>query len=676
MRPLRLLVKSAIALGAIAIAPAITAGCSSETDAGSSVVDASQAPLPPRLCKAPAPATSPSSVSGRPWFTEATADFGLAATAAFEPLGSTVVAADLDGDGWVDLLAQHVFSSRGTPKEGTLAGKRTRFVLMNRPDPANPSRRIYVDTTLDSGILTTRDGKNDHGYGLVNVGDLDGNGTPDVITCSPEPPPDKEPCLAYLNDGKAHFTLATTSSLDKKMFWVPSAALLDYDRDGILDFWPATIAHWPYDPTIEDQGPTLFQGNGDGTFANVSRSAGLPMTDGLASDGTAWRHVFGVTACDIDGDGDDDMIFASYGRQENQVWRNDGGKFTNVARELGIDYDDRADFSDDQSYRCWCQDNTSKCPTTVPAPEPASFCAAFGGKHGRGWGPGSSDKPYALGGNHFSFACGDVDDDGDMDLVSATIVHGDVGSSADPSEIILNPGGGAKFTRPGNEKTGLFRQEKPGIYWNHGDDMAVLVDVDLDGRKDLFMTTTGAYGPEDRAHLWHQKTDGTFEEIGLTSGLVPTSLKPNLQGPAFVDIDGDGDLDVVLGDTANGNLRVYRNEIGQAQNFVRVRLVGRGAGASNTSAIGATVKVTADGRTQTQYVSGGYGHGNVQADLVLTFGLGAACDVDSIEVRWPDAVATRTRFERVLANYTVELREGETDAKYPYADREKATRSE
>jgi hypothetical protein len=364
------------------------------------------------------------------------------------------------------------------------------------------------------------------------------------------------------------------------------------------------------------------------------------------------------------------MIFASYGRQENQVWRNDGGKFTNVARELGLDHDDRADFSDDQSYRCFCQANAAKCPPGVPAPEPAQFCGAFNGKYGRGWYPGVTDQPYALGGNHFSIACGDVDDDGDLDLVSATIVHGDVGSSSDPSEIILNPGGGGKFTRPGNEKTGLFRKEKPGIFWNHGDSMAVLVDVDNDGRKDIFMTTTGAYGPEDRAHLWHQKVDGTFEEIGITSGIVPAGLKPNLSGPAFVDIDGDGDLDLVVGDTAEGYLRVYRNDTAQAQNFVRVRLVGKGAGASNTSAIGAIVRVTAGGRTQTQHVSGGYGHTNVQADLVLTFGLGAACDVDSVEVRWPDAAATKTKVELVLANYTVELREGEADATYPYADRE------
>ncbi len=450
--------------------------------------------------------------------------------------------------------------------------------------------------------------------------------------------------------------------------------MLDYDRDGYLDFWPGTVAHWPYPvtPPVPNTPPTLFQGNGDGTFNNVSKAVGLPTTDGTDANGTSYRHVFGVTACDIDGDGDDDMIFADYGRQENQVWLNDNGTFTNVAHQLGIDYDDNQTYTDDQSYLCWCQNNPSAgCPANTPAPFNNQFCTGFyqGDIYGRGWEPGVTDQPYSLGGNYFSIACGDIDDDGDMDLMSATIVHGDTGGSSDPSELILNPGTpNTKFTRPGNKVTGLDRPET-GYLWNHGDNLVVFADLDLDGRKDIFLTDTAAYDQgnipqSSHNYLWHQKSDGTFEEIITTTGLLDKWKLPHLEGPAFIDIDGDGDLDMIAGDAQTLQVHVFRNDGAEQQNFTRLRLVGAGAGRANTSAIGAVVKVTAGGRTQTQYVSGGFGHGNNQNDLVLTFGLGAACTIDAIDVRWPDSTGSHTTFTGVEANYEVTLKQA--DASFTY----------
>src|SRR5207302_2657452 len=121
----------------------------------------------------------------------------------------------------------------------------------------------------------------------------------------------------------------------------------------------------------------------------------------------------------------------------NQVWRNDGGTFTEVGMALGVAADDRLDYSDDESYRCFCQASPGQCPSSVPAPL-AGICPD------RGWTAGQHDQPRPLGGNHFSITCGDIDDDGDMDLMTATIRHWDVGSAADPSELLINnspPGG-------------------------------------------------------------------------------------------------------------------------------------------------------------------------------------------------------------------------------------------
>src|SRR5262249_47314106 len=133
-------------------------------------------------------------------------------------------------------------------------------------------------------------------------------------------------CDAFLNDGKAHFTFADKSDLAAKSAVTPGGSLLDYDLDGVLDFWPATVARWPYGG-VPTQMPTLYRGNGDGTFSNVSAAVGLPAVSGRLSDDTIARPFFGSTACDLDGDGDDDIVDATYGRLENWVFRNDGGSF-------------------------------------------------------------------------------------------------------------------------------------------------------------------------------------------------------------------------------------------------------------------------------------------------------------------------------------------------------------
>ena len=282
---------------------------------------------------------------------------------------------------------------------------------------------------------------------------------------------------------------------------------------------------------------------------------------------------------------------------------------------------------------------------------------------------------FFLGGNNFGFACGDLDNDGDMDLMTATIRHGDVGSASDPSELLINdtpPGSPLrKFRRPGNVVTGIDRPHT-GIFWNEGDMGAFFLDFDLDGRKDIYLASsdypTGVYATTTHGWMWKQKPDGTFADVTDPASTGQVSI----QGAVFVDIDGDGDLDLIAGSSTYrstnqagkpipgapqaNTIRAYRNDVGQDSNAITVRLVGLGEGRSNRQGLGAMVRLTAGGVTQMQEVT--------SASTVLVFGLGSTCTIDKLEVRWPDASNTVTTFEGVSPNYAIDIVEGEKTVKY------------
>src|SRR5439155_5435531 len=114
-------------------------------------------------------------------------------------------------------------------------------------------------------------------------------------------------------------------------------------------------------------------------FASVEQAVGLPKEKTLP---TNFRSNMGVSACDIDGDGDLDFLTANYGRNPNEVFHNVKGQFSaDMGDMLGVAHDDRADLTTDMSYRCYCQAISSNCANNPGAP-PFGYCP------GRGWTPG------------------------------------------------------------------------------------------------------------------------------------------------------------------------------------------------------------------------------------------------------------------------------------------------
>lgn len=573
-------------------------------------------------------------------------------------LGNRLSTADLDGDGYPDLL---VHKGGSNNRDDPANGEFNRRVLMNRPAGGV---RTFEDATLDSnyGIIaeTEKLGRAAH---IAVFADVDNDGDGDIFSgthCdrnSETKVPDRSVIL--LNDGSGIFSLAPPSDVTPEEEWSTSAAsFLDYDLDGNIDLW---IGNWYYQyGYLQGMPDVLLKGNGDGTFTDVTTNAGLATTDAGYEEGTNHRPTFGVAACDVDGDGDTDLLSSSYGRQFNMLWLNDGnGTFADASQGTGFASDDNLDFSDNQFYACHCHKFTDTCDPMPPAPKVTcdnDYWSDF------------DAQPFRNGGNTFSTTCADIDNDLDLDLYNAEIVHWHIGNSSDPSQLLINEPApstyGFAFQRPGREATGLVRPRVGS--WNEGDIYAAIFDADGDGWQDIFQPSSDY--PDTHGWLFRNLGNGTFEDA---DGPYVTGLSlERIGGVAVADFDRDGDLDALVAYStmrcdANCEfdkpvVRMLANTVNSRTNWTSIKLTGKGPGGSNGSGIGAKVVVTADGKSQMREISGGYGHMGMHNDLTAHFGLGDSCNIDKLEIHWPNPAHTVSTFENIPANYHLVVTE-ETD---------------
>ena len=191
------------------------------------------------------------------------------------------------------------------------------------------------------------------------------------------------------------------------------------------------------------------------------------------------------------------------------------------------------------------------------------------------------------------------------------------------------------------------------------------LDFDNDGLQDLLISS-GDYPDGQYLRLFRQGEDHRFEDVTKECGLNWESSG----GISIGDYDRDGDLDILAGkswmrmpaerrDGDHPAPALFRNDVGNRNNWITIQLCGKGRGHSNRNGVGARITVEAGGKKQIREIRGGCGHSGQFDPPEAHFGIGKAFVIDRITVRWPDRRHSIQVLEQVKPNRLLKITEGE-----------------
>ena len=483
--------------------------------------------------------------------------------------------------------------------------------------------------------------------------DFDNDGDADILFVNAkrwdwDPDKKKTTCALYQNDGSGSFKDVTAGSgLDVSLYGM-GVACGDYDGDGLVDVFLSAVGS-----------NRLFRNTGAGKFEDVTAATGV------AGDAGRWSSSCGWFDCDNDGDldlmvcnyldwsrefdeGQDftlDGTLRAYGRPQEfggtqpYLYRNDGGKFTDISADSGIQVlDPNTEVAMGKSLGLCFHDVNGDQLLDVMVANDTVQNFLFLNK-----GEGKFEEMAALSGVAFDINGG---------------ARGAMG--ADSAFFRNNNEVGIAVGNFANEMTALYvsPQMDPPQFSDEAVSNGIgpvtrveltfgvlFIDADLDGRLDLF----GANGHleediikvQESQHykqppqlLWNCGADFADEFVVLPDEKCSEDfVKPMVgRGATYADIDGDGDLDILI--FACGQApRLLRNDQATGNHWLRVQLAGQGG---NRNAIGAIVAVDlADGTTMKRQISPTRSYQS-QVELPASFGLGTHDAIERVVVTWPD----------------------------------------
>ncbi len=453
----------------------------------------------------------------------------------------------------------------------------------------NNRNGTFTDITAGSGFDTL----DVYGVGAT-VSDFDNDGRDDVFVTT------TEGGRLLRNAGTNRFVDVTAQAGIHRGPFAVSAAWLDYDKDGRVDLLVGNYVQWS--PAAESQvrcaqggergycGPDAYKAVSPTLYHNLGGGKFEDVTTRVGM-GDPSDKVMGIAILDYNSDGWPDVFIGS-DRVPAKLYRNDGkGHFVDEGVRAGV---------------ALSENGVARANMGVDAAD-----------YDR------SGRPHIVVGNFVNEMLG--------------LYHND---------------NGAQF-HDAAPRSDVGRASLLAVTW-----ATFFLDADLDGFLDIFAANGGtdeSQGRDARARisqsplLLRNRGNGSFENI--TSQVGPAFATPVMgRGAAYLDVDGDGDLDLVM-TTLKGPAVLFRNDATHGNHWLRVQARGT---ASNRSGIGAVVRVTSASGTQWQMVHSGSSYAS-QSELTLTFGLGADAKAVRVEVTWPSG-RTQTLAD-VAANQVLQITE-------------------
>lgn len=377
--------------------------------------------------------------------------------------------------------------------------------------------------------------------------DYDNDGDPDIFVTTHG--------RNYLleNKGAGRFEDVTDMAFDGPLPKNRTEAVAwgDMDNDGFLDLY---AANYERSGVMRALGTpdSLYRNNGNGTFSEISLSVGASSGEAMCGRGVTWS--------DVNADGFQDIVVANYRLDPNFLWLNDQvGGFTEAAEFFNV----RGYMTD--------------------------------GAFGHSIGPAS----------------GDLDSDGDLDLIITNLAHPRYIQYSDKTMVLMNKGA------PSFEF--VNRYDDAGINFEETNSDPALADVDNDGGLDLYITSI--YSGRS-SHLYLNDGTGRFVDATWLSG---TRLE-NTWGAVFADFNNDGFIDLLV--ASSDGVTLLQNN-GNDNHWVKVLI---NDSRCNQYGVGSRIRVLYDGKQQVREVVCGRGTGS-QDETAVIFGLGRYNGPVKIEAR-------------------------------------------